>query len=102
MVRLKGDRGTVFNSSNAGIAHLVLIFNHAVGRDLFSFLSERVFDAIEMEHVRWDRIGGEDHIGPYNQGESGIHTTPRREHACLCYLALHRGTWAGRQVMPAS
>ena len=27
--KLKGDPGTVFNYSNAGVAHLVLLFNHA-------------------------------------------------------------------------
>src|SRR5262249_38931028 len=30
--QLKGDPGTVFNYSNAGVAHLVLVFNRAVGR----------------------------------------------------------------------
>src|SRR5436305_5139295 len=54
-----------------------------------------------MEKVRWQQIGGGEHIGPFSQGYSGIHATPR-QHARFCYLALHRGNWAGRQVVPAS
>jgi CubicO group peptidase (beta-lactamase class C family) len=101
MARLKADPGTQFNYSNAGVAHLVLIFNHAAGRDLYPFLKERLFDPIGMERVTWVQIGGNGKIGPYNQGYSGVHTTPR-EHARFCYLALHRGEWSGRRVVPAS
>ena len=54
-----------------------------------------------MENVRWQPIGGKGKIGPYSQGFSGIFTTPR-EHARFCYLALHRGDWAGKQVVPAA
>jgi CubicO group peptidase (beta-lactamase class C family) len=98
---LKGDPGTVFNYSNAGDAHLVLLFNHAMGVDLFPFVKPRLLDPIGMEKVEWDTIGGSGSIGPYNQGFSGIHTNPR-EHARFCYLALHRGEWAGRRIVPAS
>src|SRR5207244_1847580 len=38
MAKLKGDPGTVFNYSNAGVAHLVLVFQRAAGRDLFPFM----------------------------------------------------------------
>jgi CubicO group peptidase (beta-lactamase class C family) len=98
---LKGDPGTVFNYSNAGDAHLVLLFNHAAKSDLFGFLKPRLFDAIGMEQVRWQTIGGDGAIGPYNQGFSGIFTNPR-EHARFCYLALQRGEWAGKRIVPAS
>jgi CubicO group peptidase (beta-lactamase class C family) len=99
--KLKGDPGTVFNYSNAGVAHLVLLFNRATGSDLFAFLKPRLLDPIGMEQVRWQSIGGNGSIGPYNQGYSGIFTNPR-EHARFCYLALHRGVWAGRRIVPAS
>ena len=46
---LKGDPGTAFNYSNAGDAHLVLLFNHATGKDLFPFLKPRLLDPIGME-----------------------------------------------------
>jgi CubicO group peptidase (beta-lactamase class C family) len=99
--KLKGDPGTVFNYSNAGDAHLVLLFNHAAGSDLFAFLRPRLLDPIGMEQVTWDTLGGNGSIGPYNQGYSGIHTNPR-QHARFCYLALHKGEWAGRRLVPAS
>jgi hypothetical protein len=44
---------------------------------------------------------GDGTIGPYNQGFSGVHTNPR-EHARFCYLALHRGEWDGRRLVPAA
>lgn len=100
-VKLKGDPGTVFNYSNAGLAHLVLLFNHAQGSDLYPFLKERLFDPIGMKAVEWMKIGGDGAIGPYNQGYSGIHTNPR-EHARFCYLALHKGEWAGKRIVPAA
>src|SRR6476619_5588183 len=78
--KLKGDPGTVFNYSNAGLAHLVLLFQHAQGEDLFPFMKRKVFDPIGMQKVEWLKIGGDGGIGPYNQGYSGVHTNPR-EHA---------------------
>jgi hypothetical protein len=54
-----------------------------------------------MRKVRWLSIGGDGGIGPFSQGYSGLHTTPR-EHARFCHLALHRGEWDGRRVVPAS
>jgi CubicO group peptidase (beta-lactamase class C family) len=101
MAKLKGDPGTVFNYSNAGVAHLVLVFNRAAGKDLYPFLKERVFEKVGMENVKWDQIGGNGHLGPYNQGFSGVNTTAR-EHARFCHLALHHGEWAGKQVVPSS
>lgn len=99
--RLKGAPGTVFNYSNAGVSHLVLLFQHAQGSDLFPFMKQRLFDPIGIQKIEWKKIGGQGSIGPYNQGYSGIHTNPR-EHARFCYLALHKGNWAGKQVVPAA
>ncbi len=99
--KLKGDPGSVFNYSNAGVAHLVLVFNRAAGKDLYPFLKERVLDPIGEQPESWEQIGGNGKIGPFNQGYSGLHTCAR-EHARFCYLALHRGTWAGKEIVPAS
>jgi CubicO group peptidase (beta-lactamase class C family) len=99
--KLKADPGTAFHYSNAGVSHLVLLFNRAQGVDLFPFLNERLFQPIGMEQVEWQKIGGDGSIGPFNQGYSGIHTNPR-EHARFCYLALHKGNWAGKQLVPAA
>jgi CubicO group peptidase (beta-lactamase class C family) len=96
---LKSEPGTKFFYSNAGVAHLVLIFNHAAGRDLYPFLKERVFDTVGMENLKWQQIGGAGHIGPFSQGYSGVMTNPR-EHARFCYLALHKGEWAGKRIAP--
>jgi CubicO group peptidase (beta-lactamase class C family) len=98
--KLDADPGTKFNYSNGGVAHLVLVFKNASGKDLFPFMKERVFDPIGMEAITWQQIGGSGHIGPYSQGFSGV-TTTAREHARFCTLALHKGEWAGKRVAPA-
>jgi CubicO group peptidase (beta-lactamase class C family) len=101
MVKLKGDPGKVFNYSNAGVSHLVVLFNRIMGRDLYPFLKERVLDPIGEKPEDWLKIGGEGKIGPYNQGYSGL-LTCAREHARFCFLALHRGEWMGKQLVPVS
>jgi CubicO group peptidase (beta-lactamase class C family) len=102
VAKLTGDPGTVFNYSDANIMHLVLLFKHVTGKDLFPYLEERLFSVIGMERYDWLQIGGGNgKIGPLSQGFSGLHTTPR-EHARFCYLALQRGDWDGRQIVPAS
>jgi len=98
--KLKAEPGTAFNYSNAGVAHLVLLFKNASNEDLFPYLKERIFDPVGMEKISWMQIGGASHLGPLSQGFSGILTTPR-EHARFCYLALHKGNWAGKQLAPA-
>jgi CubicO group peptidase (beta-lactamase class C family) len=99
--KLKAEPGEQFNYSNAGVAHLVLLFNRAAGKDLFPFMKERVFDPIGMEAVTWTPIGGKGKLGPLSQGYSGVNTTPR-EHARFLYLALNKGVWDGKQVVPAA
>jgi CubicO group peptidase (beta-lactamase class C family) len=101
MAKLKNDPGTAFHYSNAGVAHLVLLFHRATGMDLYPFLKEHLFDPIGMRQVRWVTIGGDSALGPFSQGYSGV-TTTAREHARFCYLALHRGEWAGQRIVPES
>jgi CubicO group peptidase (beta-lactamase class C family) len=99
--KLKAEPGEAFHYSNAGVAHLVLLFNRAAGKDLFPYMKERVFGPVGMENVTWTAIGGNGKLGPLSQGYSGVNTSPR-EHARFLYLALHKGKWAGRQVAPAA
>ena len=102
MAKLKAAPGEEFHYSNAGVAHLVLVFKNASGIDLSPFLKERILDPIGIEKWTWTQIGGEDgSIGPLSQGYSGIMTNPR-EHARYCTLALHRGIWDGKRLVPDS
>jgi CubicO group peptidase (beta-lactamase class C family) len=102
LVKLKGEPGTVYNYSDANILHLVLLFHRAAGRDLLPYLQERLFKVIGIEKASWVQIGDKGgSIGPLSQGFSGLHTTAR-EHARFCYLALHKGQWDGKQIVPAS
>jgi hypothetical protein len=97
--KLRCAPGAGFNYSNAGVAHLVLLFHNASGEDLYPYLKKRLFDPVGIENLRWQKIGGNGHIGPYSQGFSGIYTTPR-EHARFCYLSMHRGDWGGQRLVP--
>jgi CubicO group peptidase (beta-lactamase class C family) len=99
--KLKAEPGEQFNYSNAGVAHLVLLFKRAAGTDLFPFMKEHVFDPVGMEAVAWTPIGGSGKLGPLSQGYSGVNTNPR-EHARFLYLALNKGEWAGKRVVPAA
>jgi CubicO group peptidase (beta-lactamase class C family) len=101
--KLMADPGEKFFYSNGGVAHLVLLFKNAAGKDLFPFLKERVFTPTGVETIKWEQLGGNapGEIGPYSQGYSGIMTTPR-EHARFCWLARHKGEWAGKRVVPAA
>ena len=105
MVKLKNDPGAAFHYSNAGVAHLVLVFHRATGEDLYPFLKQRLFEPIGETQLRWKTLGGPEGgalaIGPFSQGYSGIHTNPR-QHARFCYLAMHKGEWAGKRIVPAS
>ena len=103
--RSRTTRATAFHYSNAGVAHLVLVFHRATGEDLYPFLKRRLFDPIGETQFRWKPLGGPEGgagaIGPFSQGYSGIHTNPR-QHARFCYLAMHKGEWAGKRIVPAS
>jgi CubicO group peptidase (beta-lactamase class C family) len=101
MAMLKNEPGAAFHYSNAGVAHLVLLFKQATGEDLFPFLKRKLFEPIGETQLRWTQIGGEGAIGPLSQGYSGIFTNPR-QHARFCYLAMHKGEWAGKRIVPTS
>ncbi len=101
MAKLRNDPGAAFHYSNAGVAHLALLFRNAAGEDLFPFLKQRLFEPIGETQLRWTQIGGSGAIGPLSQGYSGIFTNPR-QHARFCYLALHKGEWAGKRIVPAA
>jgi hypothetical protein len=88
--KLKGDPGTVYNYSNAGVAHLVMVFNRAMGKDLYPFLKERVLDPIGEKPESWLEIGGNGKIGPFNQGFSGLHTERARARPVLLSRAPPR------------
>ena len=105
MVKLKNAPGAAFHYSNAGVAHLVLLFHRATGEDLYPFLKARLFEPIGETQLSWKPLGGAEGgagaIGPFSQGYSGIHTNPR-QHARFCYLAMHKGEWAGKRIVPAA
>ena len=59
-----------------------------------------MFAPIGIESLSWDVQGGSGFLGPHTNAHSGIYVSAR-ELARFGYLALHKGRWDGRQVVPA-
>ena len=96
---LYADPGTAWDYSDPAMAHLALAFAHITGREMADVMQERVFAPIGIENLSWDVQGGSGFLGPHTNAHTGIHVSAR-ELARFGYLALHRGRWEGRQVVP--
>ncbi len=105
MATLKDRPGDRFHYSNAGVAHLAPLFHRATGENIETYLRRRVLEPIGETQILWELLGGpatgDDAIGPFTMAYSRIHASAR-QHARFCYLALHRGEWAGTRIVPAS
>ena len=71
------------------------------GRRSVSVSETTVIRANRRNATAWTQIGGNGAIGPLSQGYSGIFTNPP-QHARFCYLAMHKGEWAGKRIVPAA
>jgi len=98
--KLTGDPGTRFGYSDPAFEHLSLIFYDVMRREIDGYLKEKVLDPIGVENFVWDRIGGDGNIGPHTLSSTGIHITAR-DLARFGYLALNKGLWTGRQLVPS-
>jgi CubicO group peptidase (beta-lactamase class C family) len=96
---LTGEPGTVWDYSDAGFAHLSLIFAKVAGQEIGDYMKERVFEPIGIENFGWDRQGGAGHIGPHTNAHSGLRLSAR-DFARLGYLMMRNGVWQGRQIVP--
>jgi CubicO group peptidase (beta-lactamase class C family) len=99
--KLKGEPGTAWNYSNAGVCHLVVLFQNAAAIDLWSYLSGRLLVPIGITEAEWHHLGGDGEMGPLCQGFSGLNISAT-DHARFLYLAMHRGKWRDKQIVPAS
>jgi CubicO group peptidase (beta-lactamase class C family) len=97
---LMAEPGTRWDYSDPAFAHLGMAFTRLAGRQMRDVMQERVFAPIGMESVTWDLQGVGTRFGPHTNAHTGVHVSAR-ELARLGYLMLHRGRWAGRQVLPA-
>jgi CubicO group peptidase (beta-lactamase class C family) len=96
---MTADPGLGWDYSDAGFAHLSLIFSFVAHREIASYMKERVFDPIGIQNFGWDSQGGAGHIGPHTNAHSGLRLSAR-DFARLGYLMAHRGRWAGKQIVP--
>jgi len=91
--------GEAWDYSDAGFAHLSLIFFHVVGQEIGDFMRTRVFEPIGIENSGWDLQGGGGNLGPHTNAHSGLRLSAR-DFARLGYLLLQGGTWKGKQIVP--
>ena len=96
---LLAEPGTHWEYSDAGFAHLSLLFAHDSGREIADVMQERVFAPIGIENWGWDRQGGAGHIGPHTNAHSGLRLSAR-DFGRLGYLCLHHGRWNGEAIVP--
>jgi CubicO group peptidase (beta-lactamase class C family) len=81
------------------MSHLALLFAHIAGQEMSDFLHERVLAPIGIEHLSWNAQGGSGFLGPHTNAHTGINVSAR-ELARFGYLALHKGAWAGKPLIP--
>jgi len=96
---MMAEPGQIWDYSDAGFAHLSLIFAKVTGREIFDYMQERVFRPIGVQNVGWDLQGGARHIGPHTNAHSGLRLSAR-DFARIGYLMAHQGAWEGKQIVP--
>ena len=97
--RLYAAPGDAWDYSDAGFAHLSLIFYHVMGQEIGDVMRERVFRPIGITNGAWDYQGGGGNLGPHTNAHSGLHLSAR-DFARLGYLLLHGGVWEGKSIIP--
>lgn len=99
VAKLAGEPGTIWDYSDAAMCHLAVMFSNITGRQMSDYLVERVVQPIGIESFSWDVQGGSGFLGPYTNAHTGVHLSAR-ELARFGYLALRKGMWKGREIVP--
>jgi len=97
--KMTAEPGERWDYSDAGFAHLSMIFAKVAGKEIGDYMRERVFQPIGMQNFGWDLQGGAGHIGPHTNAHSGLRLSAR-DFARLGYLMAHDGAWEGKQIVP--
>jgi CubicO group peptidase (beta-lactamase class C family) len=97
---LRGDHppGTFWYYNNWDFNALGTIYEHATGTGIFEALDRKIAKAIGMQDYR-------PQDGSYVRGKASIHPAyairmSARDLARFALLYLHKGNWAGRQIVP--
>jgi CubicO group peptidase (beta-lactamase class C family) len=97
--KLYAEPGNAWDYSDPAFVHLSLAFFNITGTEISQFMEERVFEPIGIENLSWDVQGGSGFIGPHTNPHTGAHISAR-ELARFGYLALHKGRWNGKEILP--
>ena len=96
---MTAEPGESWDYSDAGFAHLSLIFAKVTGKEISDYMQERVFRPTGIQNFGWDQQGGAGHIGPHTNAHSGLRLSAR-DFARLGYLMAHQGLWEEKQIVP--
>ncbi len=90
------EPGTVFAYNQSATYTLAAIVQRATGRTLTQYLRPRLLDPLGIGPVGWQQ-----HPAGRDLGFTGLHATTDAI-ARLGQLYLQRGSWDGRQILPAA
>lgn len=94
--KLISEPGRQFNYNGGLTELLAAVVRHATGKGLEEFAKERLFAPLGIERFEWRR-----HANGLPSAASGLRLRPV-DLAKFGYLYLNRGTWNGRQILPAA
>ena len=83
-------------NTGIGMQTLGCLVSRAVGRSLYDYAKEKLFDPLGMTSVTWDAVPADGS----NYGGMGVHMTPR-DMLRFGYLYLNYGRWEDAQILPA-
>lgn len=89
------DPGTYFAYNSGGSHVLSVILSTVTGQDTADYAQAKLFTPLGIARPRWQRSPQGERVGGF-----GLELSPRNL-AKLGYLALNRGMWDGRQLVPA-
>jgi CubicO group peptidase (beta-lactamase class C family) len=93
--RVADEPGRKFNYNSGGSHLLSAIIQERARMSTLAFAQTHLFQPLGISNVFWPA----DPQG-INLGEAGLEMTPR-DMAKFGYLYLQKGTWAGKQIVPA-
>lgn len=96
-VAMDNEPGSKWDYNNTGLALLSPVFEKATGKQIDSFLNERVFAPIGITSDDWTWERRDGYAIPY----SGCHLNARSM-GRIGLLVLNNGKWNDRQLVPAA
>ncbi|OED39982.1 serine hydrolase [Chromatiales bacterium (ex Bugula neritina AB1)] len=96
---LATNPGSGWDYSDPAFAHLSLLFSRIAGIEMNTYLQERLFEPIGVEHASFSVLGGAGFMGPHTCGHVGL-IISARDLARFGLLVCRNGRWKDEQIIP--